>query len=99
MMFRPAGLVKRGMESGLRNDEGSDRCGPMEWRWVTAGEARFSLRRSAARRYPPPCRAGGCANWPSPHTSVSRRGPPLAQTLPGEFDAIGVVDDAIEDGG
>src|SRR5208337_2160572 len=31
-------------------------------------------------------------------TSVSWRGPPLAQALAGQLDAIGVVNDAVEDG-
>src|SRR5271157_1693749 len=94
-MFRLAGWVKR---PSAKWRESSACEGRLEWRWVTAGGARCPLRRSAARRYPRPCRAEGRASRPSARTSVSGRGRPLAQALAGQIDAIGVVNDAVEDG-
>ena len=56
MMFCPEPLVKRAW-FGCPQE--------LEWRWVTADGARFPLRRSAARRYPRPCRAESRASQPS----------------------------------
>ncbi len=65
MMFCPEALVKRALD--LRVGFGYPQA--LGWRWVTAGGARFSLRRSGARRYPRPCRAEGRAS------RLSRAGP------------------------
>ena len=94
MMFCSEPLVKRAWFCGL----GFGCPQEVGWRWVTAGEARFPLRRSAARRYPRPCRAEGRESRPSARMSVSWRGRLLAQTLTGQIDPIGVVNDAVEDG-
>jgi|SRR5271166_765117 len=56
MMFCPEPFVKR-LGFGCPQE--------LEWRWVTAGGARFPLRCSGARRYPRPYRAEGRASRPS----------------------------------
>ena len=89
MMFCPEPLVKRAW-FGCPQE--------LEWRWVTADGARFPLRRSAARRYPRPCRAESRAQPAFERPSISWRGSPLAEAVAGEFDAVGVVNEAVENG-
>ena len=96
-MLRRDGSVKRGRILGLRRQRRMVGKGRIGWRWVTAGVARPPQRRSGARRYPPPCCAEGRAIRPS-RASLSGRGMALAQALAREFDAVGVVNDTVEDG-
>jgi hypothetical protein len=70
----------------------------LEWRRVTAGEARFPLRRSGGPPLSTALSRRGSASDLSARRSISWRGPPLAQALAGQLDAIGVVNDAVEDG-
>ena len=96
-MLRPA---DRSSERGFwacEGREGWSGCeGRIAWRWVTAGVARPPQRRSGARRYPPPCCAE-VGNRPS-RARLSGRRMALAQALAREFDAVGVVNDTVEDG-
>src|SRR5271155_1885233 len=99
MMFRLGGLVKRTRISGLRRPRRDCRGGKGGGGGggVGGGGAPPPQRRSGARRYPPPCCAEGRAIRPS-RASLSGRGMALAQALAREFDAVGVVNDTVEDG-
>src|SRR5271163_3441700 len=98
MMLRPTDRSSGRGFWACEGREGWSGCeGRIGWRWVTAGVARPPQRRSGARRYPPPCRAEGRATRPS-RASLSGRGMALAQALAREFDAVGVVNDTVEDG-
>ncbi len=63
-----------------------------------AGVARSPLRRSEARFVHGLGEARVGPASPRAHVVISRSGALLAQALAGEFDAVGVVNDAVENG-
>ena len=97
MMFRLGGLVKLWVILGLRGPREDGCVGSAGgWRWSKRAQ-RAPLRRSVARFVHGLGGREGRTSGP-PRTLASGRSGALAQALAGELDAIGVVNDAVENG-